>query len=99
LCPLKGCSQPGVFEWLEQTVSARRIAHQHHSLRRLLSLLTSPYLLVPLALVLLVGTGFLTYYYYRFTELIDAGLRGDIFVRASGIYAALLSSAVDRRQK
>jgi penicillin-binding protein 1B len=56
--------------------------------RRLLSLLTSPYLLVPLAVVLLVGAGFLTYYYYRYTELIDAGLRGDIFVRASGIYAA-----------
>ncbi len=56
--------------------------------RRLLNVLVSPYLLVPLALLLLIGSGFLTYYYYRYTELIDAGLRGDIFVRASGIYAA-----------
>ncbi|MEP7272103.1 MAG: PBP1A family penicillin-binding protein [Acidobacteriota bacterium] len=56
--------------------------------RRILNFLVSPYLLVPLALLLLVGSGVLTYYYYRYTELIDAGLRGDIFVRSSGIYAA-----------
>jgi penicillin-binding protein 1B len=43
---------------------------------------------VPLLLLAIGGAGVLTYYYFRFTKLIDAGLRGDIFVRSSGIYAA-----------
>src|SRR6185295_97344 len=55
---------------------------------RLFSLLTSRYLLVPLVLLFFAGGVVLTYYYYRYTALIDAGLRGDIFVRSSGIYAA-----------
>jgi penicillin-binding protein 1B len=49
---------------------------------------TSPLLLAPLVLIGLIGTGVLVYYYQQFTEMIDAGLRGDIFVRSSGIYAA-----------
>ena len=55
---------------------------------RLFRLLTSRYLLVPLVLLFFAGGVVLTYYYYRYTALIDAGLRGDIFVRSSGIYAA-----------
>jgi penicillin-binding protein 1B len=50
--------------------------------------LTSPLLLAPLVVAGLIGTGVLVYFYQQFTEMIDAGLRGDIFVRSSGIYAA-----------
>ena len=49
---------------------------------------TSPLLLAPLVIFGLIGTGVLVYFYQQFTEMIDAGLRGDIFVRSSGIYAA-----------
>jgi penicillin-binding protein 1B len=48
----------------------------------------SPKLLAPLAVIALIGFGVAVYYYQQYTELIDAGLRGDIFVRSSGIYAA-----------
>lgn len=49
---------------------------------------SSPYLLVPAVILLLVGIGVLYHYYGRYTQIIDAGLRGDTFVRSSGIYAA-----------
>ena len=55
--------------------------------RRAIRFLKSPYILVPLILAIVGGAGILTYYYYRYTALIDAGLRGDTFVRSSGIYA------------
>ncbi len=48
----------------------------------------SPVLLAPLLVIGLLGVGVLVYYYHQYTETIDAGLRGDIFVRSSGIYAA-----------
>jgi len=57
-------------------------------LRRFIRFLFSPLVLAPLVIITLVGTGVLTYYYFRYTRLIDAGLRGDIFVHSSGIYAA-----------
>lgn len=57
-------------------------------LRRIWRFLLSPYVLAPLSLVLLLTIGVFVYYYFRFTELIDAGLRGEMFVRSSGIYAA-----------
>lgn len=47
--------------------------------------------LVPVALVL---GSVLVYYYQRYAAIIDAGLRGDIFVRSSGIYAAPLTLRV-----
>lgn len=50
--------------------------------------LFSPVLLAPLLVIGLIGAGVLVYYYQQYTEVIDAGLRGDIFVRSSGIYAA-----------
>lgn len=49
---------------------------------------TSRYVVAPLLILLLVGTGVLAIYYNRYMQIIDAGLRGDIFVRSSGIYAA-----------
>jgi penicillin-binding protein 1B len=48
----------------------------------------SPKLLALLAVLGLLGLSVAVYYYYEYTALIDAGLRGDIFVRSSGIYAA-----------
>ena len=63
--------------------------HQRDSLfRRFFRFIFSPLLLIPLFLIGLVGCGVLYYYYERYSALIDAGLRGDIFVRSSGIYAA-----------
>lgn len=56
--------------------------------RRVLRILISPYLLVPLFLFLTVAAGILIYYYQRYSAIIDAGLQGEIFVRSSGIYAA-----------
>ena len=56
--------------------------------RRILKIFTSPYFLAPLTFSLVVVLGAATYYYYRYTALIDAGLRGDVFVKTSGIYAA-----------
>ncbi len=57
-------------------------------LRRFFGFIFSRYILVPLFIIGLLGVGFLYIYYLRYTDLIDAGLRGDAFVRSSGIYAA-----------
>src|SRR2546426_1822040 len=58
------------------------------SSHRFIRFLFSPFILAPLIIITLLGAGVMTYYYFRYTDLIDAGLRGDIFVRSSGIYAA-----------
>ncbi len=50
--------------------------------------LSSPYVFAPLLIFGLIALGVLFYYYDRYTKIIDAGLRGDTFVRSSGIYAA-----------
>ncbi|HKQ91939.1 MAG TPA: PBP1A family penicillin-binding protein [Blastocatellia bacterium] len=52
---------------------------------------TSRVVIAPLLIIglILIGAGF--YYWNRYSAIIDAGLRGDIFVRSSGIYAAPLS--------
>jgi penicillin-binding protein 1B len=52
---------------------------------------TSRIVLAPLLILglILIGAGF--YYWNRYSAIIDAGLRGDIFVRSSGIYAAPLA--------
>jgi penicillin-binding protein 1B len=56
--------------------------------RRFFRLIFSPLILAPVLLLALVGMGVLAHYYYKYAELIDRGLRGEAFVRASGIYAA-----------
>lgn len=56
--------------------------------RRFFGFLFSRYTLVPLFLLGLLGVGVIYYYYERYTAIIDNGLRGDLFVRTSGIYAA-----------
>lgn len=57
-------------------------------LRRLFSFLASPYILIPGVMAGLVAAGFLYSKSVEYSEIIDRGLRGDLFVRTSGIYAA-----------
>src|SRR5262245_13615738 len=52
---------------------------------------TSRVVLAPLLIIGLILIGALFYYYNRYSAIIDAGLRGDIFVRSSGIYAGPLN--------
>ncbi len=54
-------------------------------------LLTRPWgraLLLFLLALLLVGAGVFAYYWHRFSQLIDARLSGEVFARASQLYAA-----------
>ena len=52
---------------------------------------TSRVVIAPLLIIGLILIGAAFYYYNRYSAIIDAGLRGDIFVRSSGIYAAPLA--------
>ncbi len=52
---------------------------------------TSRIIIAPVLIIVLILIGAGIYYYSRYSAIIDAGLRGDIFVRSSGIYAAPLS--------
>ena len=52
---------------------------------------TSRVVIAPLLILGLILIGAAFYYYNRYSAIIDAGLRGDIFVRSAGIYAAPLT--------
>src|SRR6266545_4920430 len=52
---------------------------------------TSRIFIAPLLIIGLILIGAAFYYYQRYSAIIDAGLRGDIFVRSAGIYAAPLT--------
>ena len=56
--------------------------------RRLGRRLLSPFVLVPLAIVFVVVVGILVYYWTIFSGRIDNLLRGDVYTRSAGIYAA-----------
>ncbi|MEJ7618844.1 MAG: hypothetical protein WKF30_18145 [Pyrinomonadaceae bacterium] len=56
--------------------------------RRWLRRILHPILVVPIILLITLGAFVLGYFYLQFSERIDARLRGDIFTRAAGIYAA-----------
>jgi penicillin-binding protein 1B len=58
--------------------------------RRVFQIATSRFVLIPVGLLSVVVLGALIYYYNLYTQIIDARLRGDVFVRSSGIYAAPL---------
>ncbi len=60
-------------------------------IRRTYKVATSRFFLIPLVIISLIFIGVLFYYYNLYTQIIDARLRGDVFVRASGIYAAPLN--------
>lgn len=55
-----------------------------------LGLLRSPFVLIPGLVIGIVSLGILYNYYVLYSGIIDQGLRGDLFVRTSGIYAAPL---------
>jgi penicillin-binding protein 1B len=52
---------------------------------------TSRIIIAPMLILGLILIGAAFYYYNRYSAIIDAGLRGDIFVRSAGIYAAPLT--------
>src|SRR5262245_22578930 len=52
---------------------------------------TSRIVIAPLLILGMILIGALFYYWNRYSAIINAGLRGDIFVRSSGIYAAPLT--------
>jgi penicillin-binding protein 1B len=68
----------------------RQLQWRQAPLRRFYYHATSGIVLAPLILFGLILAGALFYYYNRYSAIIDNGLRGDIFVRSSGIYAAPL---------
>lgn len=55
-----------------------------------LGFLSSPFVLVPGLVIAIITFGMLYNYYVLYSGIIDQGLRGDLFVRTSGIYAAPL---------
>jgi penicillin-binding protein 1B len=56
--------------------------------RRLLRRLLSPVLIIPLAVFATLMVGFLVYYWTVFSGRIDNLLKGEVFTRSAGIYAA-----------
>jgi penicillin-binding protein 1B len=57
-------------------------------LRRLLRFFFRPYFVIPVVLVVVVAVTVFAYYWIVFSARIDNLLRGDIFTRSAGIYAA-----------
>ncbi|HET6670531.1 MAG TPA: PBP1A family penicillin-binding protein [Pyrinomonadaceae bacterium] len=56
--------------------------------RRVGRRLLSPFILIPLAVCFVIVAGFLVYYWSIFSGRIDNLLRGDVYTRSAGIYAA-----------
>src|SRR5687767_4486231 len=72
-------------------VSRRIVAYEQPGKsfpRRFGRRLLSPYILIPLVACLVVATGVLIYYWSIFSGRIDNLLRGEVFTRSAGIYAA-----------
>jgi penicillin-binding protein 1B len=57
-------------------------------IRRAFSYATSVYVLAPLLVIALILIGVLYHYYSQYSQEIERRLSGDVFVQASGIYAA-----------
>src|SRR5678815_6062514 len=56
--------------------------------RRLLRKLLSPYFAIPVVFVSAIVVGILVYYWTVFSARIDNLLKGEVFTRSAGIYAA-----------
>src|ERR1041385_782254 len=56
--------------------------------RRLLRFLFKPYIIIPILLIAGLSIAVLAYYWVIFSGRIDNLLRGDVFTRSAGIYAA-----------
>jgi len=50
----------------------------------------TPQRIAILGILAFIGLGIFTYYYIKFSQMIDAKLRGEVFVQATAIYAAPL---------
>ena len=57
-------------------------------MRRLIRILLKPYLIIPALLVVVLASSVLVYYWFVFSARIDNLLKGDVFTRSAGIYAA-----------
>jgi penicillin-binding protein 1B len=57
-------------------------------MRRLIRILLKPYLIIPALLVVVLAGSILIYYWFVFSARIDNLLKGDVFTRSAGIYAA-----------
>src|SRR5215475_2647286 len=69
----------------------RYLAWRQAPFKRVYYHATSRIVIAPLLIIGMILIGAAFYYYNRYSAIIDAGLRGDIFVRSSGIYAAPLT--------
>src|SRR5205823_12227036 len=56
--------------------------------RRLLRFLLRPYFVIPAMLVAVLVVSVLVYYWFVFSARIDNLLKGEVFTRSAGIYAA-----------
>lgn len=68
--------------------SATRVVQRPIPKKRLLRRIFSPLNLSILGILLLIGGSVFTYFYLKYSTLIDARLRGDILIRTTGIFAA-----------
>src|ERR1700741_2788058 len=82
---------PGVRPGKESRGQARIVAYTQPERsfgRRVLRLLLSPPVIIPLAAIFIIIFGFLIYYWTVFSGRIDNLLKGEVFTRSAGIYAA-----------
>src|SRR5437660_4007611 len=56
--------------------------------RRLAGFLLRPYIIIPAVVIVLIAGATLVYYWVVFSARIDNLLRGEVFTRSAGIYAA-----------
>lgn len=68
-----------------ERVINQRVTQKRKSLWRRIF---TPRLVFCLGILVLAMTGVFAYFYVIYSEMIDAKLQGDIFVRATGIYTA-----------
>jgi penicillin-binding protein 1B len=82
---------PGVRQGKDSRGQSRIVAYTHPEPsfgRRVLRRLLSPPVIIPLAAITIIVFGFLIYYWTVFSGRIDNLLKGEVFTRSAGIYAA-----------
>lgn len=82
---------PGISRGKDPRGQTRVVAYaqpQASFRRRVLRRLMSPPVIIPLAAIAVITIGFLIYYWTVFSGRIDNLLRGEVFTRSAGIYAA-----------
>src|ERR1041384_7683230 len=57
-------------------------------MRRLIRILLKPYLIIPALVIVALAGSILIYYWFVFSARIDNLLKGEVFTRSAGIYAA-----------